>query len=344
MLRPLLPQPELDAGALTRRRLAGALSLATAAVLAATIAAARDRAPAVPTLREVPADGRLTLILAGRPVSVFAGPGMPSRLYLSRMLAASLIGPGAAGFEESSGFSIAGFSIGGTGARIGPVRIRGKSDSLPLGDGPRPDAIGVSWFERDAYPIAPVLAGPYALPEQIVRFTLHPERPGEVTATLPLGNRRVWWLATTLRQIGGAEIAFALAPNFPHTVASAAAGAAIARAHGGSFAGISAPVAISHGVTRPARPMALARPLAFGPVSIDRLLVRTADYGSTAGIADPSEVVDSPADAIVVKGRRQRSKPSYVVYLGADLLGGCSSITYDKPAATITLRCQPSAP
>lgn len=292
-----------------------------------------------PAVREVPADGRMTITIDGQAIPARLGPGLPTFLYLPRARAEALFGADAR--IGGGGFSL--FSVSpASSARIGPVRVPGRVRRVMLGIGDAPPRTEwVKWFETDAYPGEDALGGPHVLPEPVVRFTLRPSQSDEVEATLPLASRHNWWLASVESPVGGQDISFAFAPQFPYSVASAAAGAAIGRAQGAQFDGAVQPVLISHGVTRPARPVRLARPLALGPLRLTHLLVRTHDYGAATDI-DPSEADGLEAESrdVVVKGKRTKSRPSYVVYIGADLLNACSSITYDKPGATVTLRCR----
>lgn len=294
-------------------------------------------------VREIPADGRVTITIDGHVVPARIGPGLPNFLYLPRVRADALFGADAR--IGGGGFSL--FSVGpAASARIGPVRIPGRvrRAMLGIGDAP-PQSEWVKWFETDAYPGEDALGGPYVLPEPIIRFTLRASHPDEVEATLPLASRDSWWLASVALPIGGQDIVFAFAPQFARTVASAAAGAAIARAQGAQFDGDVQSVPISHGVNRPARPVRLTRPLKLGPLSMTNLLVRTHDYGAATDI-DPSEAdgLEAQKPDVVVKGKRTKTRPSYVVYVGADLLGACSSITYDKPGQMVTLKCRTVGP
>ena len=149
-----------------------------------------------------------------------------------------------------------------------------------------------------------------------------------------------WWVAATSKTIGGKSVRFAFAPQFATTVASAGAGAAISAELGGALTGAAQRVVISHGVERPVRAMRLTRPLDLGPVSIDRLLVRIADFGSANAIPDEEPDPSELTDDIVVNGKRKRSRASYIVYVGADALRDCASITYDKPRHLIQLMCK----
>ncbi|MEJ8628985.1 hypothetical protein P0F65_02000 [Sphingomonas sp. I4] len=69
-------------------------------------------------------------------------------------------------------------------ARIGPVVVPGRARRASIGAAEASGATAlvnwVKWFETDAYPGDEALGGPFALPEPIIRFTLHPARPGEV--------------------------------------------------------------------------------------------------------------------------------------------------------------------
>jgi len=275
-------------------------------------------------------------------------PGMPSNLYLSRDFARSLFGAAADAFvEKEAGFTL--FSVRRSeNVKVGPVRIRGDSRTVDLGWGSGHVRRRAQWFESDVYgdPTIDARIGPLALPEPVIRYRLQPQVAGEQVFTLPLAHQRSWWLATTPVEVDGKTLYLALAPQYPTTVASAAAGAAIATAHDGRFVGAAEPVAITHGVRRPARRMSLGRPVLLGALRIDDLLVRTRDYGSAASIADvdaaaPAAEHDaSESEDVLVRGKAQRSPASYVVYLGADVLGGCSSITYDKVARQIRLVCR----
>jgi hypothetical protein len=283
---------------------------------------------------DIAANGRLTLTVDGRPISARAGPGLSSRLHLRRADAAALFGPTALDFETHGDWPGA-FRAA---ERVGPVVARGHRASALLAVGGTPHPANVEWFQIEVAD-GPALLGPYAIPATVVRFALRDTQPGERSFTLPLDpENNGWGIASTSLMAGRQSVRFAFAPHFPRSVASAAAGGALARAQGGRFMGMPEPVLISHGIARPARPVRLDRALMIGPVRLIDVLVRTLDYGTAAGIADQVEEADNPAD-ILVTGRTDRQAPNYIVYLGADVLGGCSSISFDKTAMTVTLSC-----
>jgi hypothetical protein len=233
--------------------------------------------------------------------------------------------------------------------RIGPVEVAGRARQA-LVSGPGMSGLGsqivtdVSWFETDTYDFADALAGPYALPYPVVRYQLQLPKPGEVEFSLPLAPSSRWWIAATPLNVGKQTVYLAFAPHFKTSVASAGAGAVISALHDGQFSGTASPVIISHNVQRPARRVLFGQPLRLGGLSLPSLLVRTRDYGSSGSIFDPAEASGATAakgDSILVKAKRTSSRAIYVVYVGADALSGCSSITYNKAAQTITLRCLP---
>lgn len=289
---------------------------------------------------DVPSDGRLTVAVNGRSMEAFSAPGMPSVLSLRRSVALAALGNGAEEPNEPVSFLFGLLSfVRGSDSRIGPTLIKGHVKEATLTLGPYTGTASVKFSDVDTYDTADALAGPWAIPFPVVRYQLHAPVDGERTLSVPLASETNWWIATTVRRMGGKKVDFALAPHFATTVASSAAGAAMARELGGTLDGPPERVLVSHGVVRPARAMRLDRPFQLGPLSIDQLLVRTTDYGTSGVIkdsyVDPSE---APGD-IVVKGQT-KSRASYTVYIGADALAGCSSITYDKPRRMIHLTCR----
>jgi hypothetical protein len=283
---------------------------------------------------DIPADGRIDLSINGRPVTAFAGPGLSSRLHISSGDAAALFGPAALRFDARGDWP----GALRASERIGPVVVQGHRAPALLAFGFGQHTSGVEWFSAEV-PGGTAQLGPYALPATIVRFALRAPQPGERLFTLPLDEEdNGWGIASTSLLAGRQQVRFAFAPHFPRSVASAAAGGALARAQGGRFMGQPEDVVISHGVARPARPVRLDRAIAIGPVQLRDMLVRTLDYGAATGIADQLDEPENPSD-ILVTGRADRQRPQYIVYLGADVLGGCSSVTFDKAAMTVTLSC-----
>lgn len=287
----------------------------------------------------VDSEGQIPLIINGRTITARVGPGLSSRPRLALADAVALFGPAAAQTDRRGDWPGALRAA----ENIGPVLVRGHRATVWLDFAFGAQAASVEWYPREAAQAGAQL-GPMAMPATIVRFRLGPPRLDEHQFTLPLDDEdNAWGIASTSLELAGQQVRFAFAPHFARSVASAAAGGVLARAQGGRFIGQPQNVVISHGIARPARPVRLDRALPLGPVQLRDLLVRTLDYGTATGIADQSDEPGSPAD-ILVTGRADRQRPHYIVYLGADTLAGCSSISFDKAARTIMLSCvQPAS-
>ncbi len=293
--------------------------------------------PVIADRIDLDAEEQVTVTVNGQAFAARIGPGRSSTVHLRSADAAALFGPAATRFDQRGDWT----GATRTAERVGPVTVRGHRApaliAFPFGTHIAP----VEWFEREDTGADAGQLGAFAVPATIVHFRLRPVQPGERSVALPLDpedNR--WGIASTSLDLGEARVRFAVAPHLPVTVASAAAGGAMARAQGGRFTGPPQSVLISHGVSRPARPVLLDRPLAIGSLLVRTLLVRTLDYGAATGIADQRDEPENPAD-ILVTARTDRQAPNYIVYLAADVLGGCSSVTFDKAAMTITLSCLP---
>lgn len=309
-------------------------------VMAAGVIIQGTAAVATEAVVDVPPDGKTKVSVAGRAIDAFSGPGMPSILSLRRSVALDMFGAESEVQQERSSKRFKIISVSANpDAKVGPVLVKGFFFKADVAVGGQATNGTVKWSMSDAYGFADALAGPYAIPGPIVRYTLRKATGTERTGSLRLLPVGAWWVASTDMQIGGKWIRFAFAPHFPTSVASAAAASVISAEFGGSMSGSTQRTLISHGVDRPTRMMRLDRPVSLGPVNVDRLLVRTADYGSAGSIPDNDIDPSEMSGDIIVNGRRSASRPSYVVYVGADALQGCASITYDKRRHRIDLAC-----
>lgn len=277
----------------------------------------------------------MTAMINGAPVVLRVGPGRSSTVQIRADDAARLFGPAARQFDRRGTWPGALRAA----ERIGPVLVRGHRALASIALAAGTVAAPVEWFGREDANVSSGQVGPFGIPAQVVQFRLRAAGPAERSFTVPLDEAdNGWGIASTSLFLDGQRVRFAFAPQFATSIASAAAGGAIARAQGGRFTGAPVNVAINHGVARPARPVRLDRPLVIGPVTLPDLLVRTLDYGAPRGIADQEDSADNPAD-ILVTARTDRQAPQYIVYLGADALTHCSSVTFDKVAMTISLAC-----
>jgi len=212
-----------------------------------------------------------------------------------------------------------------------------KADKRRIGWAARPYAHGLD-----------AVIGPAGLDAPIVRFALHAPQPGERTVSLPMAPTGSlfgsWYSLRAEIMVGSERLQVRFDPHHRRTVANALAGQRIAATLGGRFDGPPVSEEIAFGIERPVRPMALTRPLDIGPLSLNRLGVRTVpdlnSGGSVAGIkeaGDPDEVVD-PADVVVTGKRKKKHRPGTLT-LGADQLDRCSSLVFDKATKEIRLTC-----
>lgn len=225
--------------------------------------------------------------------------------------------------------------------KVGPTSVRGVTAVAHLTVDGMAIRRRVGWFDAPYATGADGVIGPGAIPEAVVRFEIHPPRPGERTLDLPLvdagGLIGTWGGLFGEIIVGGVpmKIRFDLHQRF--SLASAGAAQRIATAQGGALTGPVEQAVIAFDIARPTRRMTLERPLAIGPLALNDLRVRVSDYGDTATIRDADATADP--DEIIVTGKKKRDPARDRVSIGLDQLERCSSLTFDKPAKRIRLSC-----
>jgi hypothetical protein len=293
---------------------------------------------------------KIDFVIEGQPVSAYASPGMPSELTISNAFAQSIFGKGANKFAstfERILDALAKDDFDTSPPRyiqsaVGKIKIRGQQRPAKVRFGNQSDNQYVQWYQTDIHKFGEALAGPFAIPAPVIRFALRPEQRGETQFSMPLVTDPKRRVASTQTFIGKKKVYFAFAPQFETTLASAAAGAVIAQNYGGEFVGDPVPVVVAFNVARPARPVQLKSPLPLGVLTISKFQIRSRDYGDTSAIKEAKSPNAAEENEILVQAKRKGTDPEYFVYVGNDMLKNCSSITYDKPARTVTLSCLPS--
>lgn len=273
---------------------------------------------------------------APQPVFVVRGDGVvparlggaPGRLLLSPWApAAPTLNPD---YRNRAGLhaGLFGFSV-----KVGPVKVRGDTSVARL------DFEGLSyrrrvvWFERDYAQGADAAIGPGGIPASVIRFDLRPARGGERVTTLPL-VQQMFRPSYARVMLGKRPIILLFDPQHPRSLATAGAGSALAEFLGGTLQGAPTPAHVAFGIMRPARLLRFARPLTFGGIQLDEVLVRISDNGSVAGIKD----ADADPEEVVVSAKTSNERRD-VVIIGRDVLDRCATITFDKPAKQIRLAC-----
>lgn len=120
------------------------------------------------------------------------------------------------------------------------------------------------------------------------------------------------------------------------SVATAAAGVILARAHGGTRdAGYGRSIA-AFGISRPVQTVRFARPVTIAGFSYDALITRTADFAGRNEFPRPA----GEAGDIVVNRKRAPQDAWPVVLIGRDRLDRCDQIRFDRVPLQLSLRCQ----
>jgi hypothetical protein len=228
-------------------------------------------------------------------------------------------------------------SLFGARAIVGPVRLSGEQNGARFRIGGVQRGYRFGFFDRNIVEGADGIMSPHELPYDNVVFRLRPERPGEVTTTLPTSYDKSRGIYHPL-VLGDRTILVEFSLLQPYSMATASAGAHLAASHGGEWAGEARPGVIRFGVERPLRPMRFARALDLGGLGLSALLVRTGDHRGNYQL--PPDARQDP-DEIVVTGNVQRQRARLFMTVGLDRLSACSSLTYARLARTITLRCLP---
>jgi hypothetical protein len=220
-------------------------------------------------------------------------------------------------------------------AEVGRVRVAERVAPAQVVIDGVTAAYTLSAFDRDCCAGADGAIGPDLLPYARVRFV----RRGAVIAgearRLPLARSEEGGLAVAQPTASGTVfVRFSL--GYPGTIATASAGAMLARAYGGRLAGTDFYVSPAFGVPRPARTIAFDRPAMLAGFAILELPVRTADFGG--GLALPRE----PAQAGEILVRRRGAPPQAAwpsVLIGRERLDWCSDILFERAPLALTLRC-----
>jgi hypothetical protein len=220
---------------------------------------------------------------------------------------------------------------------IGPIQLSGNSKVARLEIGAWRGRRRFYWFERDVVIGADGTIGMADLPNPTVTLQLRPPQQGETQSSFPVEESTTLGL-TYNYLLGETAITTRFSPMLPASHASAAAGALMAAAHAGAWAGELEQQPVLFGVVRPVRGMRFARPISLNGFGFEQVLIRTTDYRGQH-VLPTDEVAEDPSE-IVVTGARRGSRPVYRLTFGQDRLAACSSITYVKASRQLTLSCR----
>jgi len=190
----------------------------------------------------------------------------------------------------------------------------------------------VSQHGRDCCAGVDGVIGPDLLPFATVHWRNSSAPASTTDIVLPLDASETTGLSAA-SDAGRVRLRFAL--DARETIATAAAGAALAHLWGGHWNGRERRVTLVFGIARPARLMAFARPGKIAGFPLDQLLVRLSDFGGDAKLpADPAQ-----AGEFVIAHHLERQSAWPAVTIGADRLSRCGEIVYTAVQHSLTLRC-----
>lgn len=235
------------------------------------------------------------------------------------------------------------FPMGKSNIKIGKTKVlTGRNRSINFTVEGMPHKARVSWFEGASGIEGHGSVGPWAIPHDRVAIRL-----GGALATsysFPLFGRIDTQSFTRFSHDGGSMgLLFAVENTGSYPIASAAAGAAIAKAYDGVATDEVWEEPIFFGVQRPVRLVRLGRPLVIGPFSFDTIAVRVRDrldgLGAGDRLPEPASADDDPSEIVVTAPDNKGPQPIFSFVIGRTALEQCSMIEYIKSAQEIRLSC-----
>lgn len=233
--------------------------------------------------------------------------------------------------------------LGKATLRIGRTRVlTGRNRPMTFSVAGATQKARIFWFEGAGDDPADGTIGPWGLPQDHVEIRLGGS--GTALYQFPLfgsASNQSW---TSFKHDGGVVgLTFAVEDQGPYPIASAAAGAAIAKAYDGVATEQIWDETIILGIRRPVRLVKLGRPLVVGPFSINEIAVRVRDgrdgLGSGDGIAMPVDPSDDPSEIVVTANNKKGPAPVFTFTIGRARLQQCRSVSYIKSAKEIRLAC-----
>lgn len=270
--------------------------------------------------------------IEGKPVELRVVSGGPDRLLINAA-SADRLGLKPAMFVGRASLNVA-----------GRREFEGKNRPVDFSVGGVAQKGRALWF-----PAAPPVAGdgtigPWGLAQSRVTLVFGADDPSAQRSDFPLFGSASNGSVTGYREESfGLYAAFDLDDSSKYPVASAAAGAAIAKAYGGQLSGSTWDVEILFGIKRPVRLMTLDRPFKFGPLSFTKIAVRVRDRIDAAGrgedIKDADQIED-PSE-VVVTAKAKGRPPIFSLTIPRASMAACSKLSFDKGAKRIELWCKP---
>lgn len=294
-------------------------------------AAAAD--PAAPTEMSVKPDELVPATVEGKPVALRILSAGPDRLILNAASATRL------GLKPALLVGRANLNVAGRREFEGRNR---PVDFMIGGIAAKGRAI---WFPAAPPGPGDGSIGPWGLPHAHISLVFGAKDQAAERYDFPLLGNVDGGSVTGYREPSfGLYVAFDLNDPGPYPVASAAAGAAIAKAYGGQLSGPSWDVEILFGIKRPVRLMTLERPFTIGPLSMRQIAVRVRDRIDAAGRGEDikdADRIEDPSEIVVSAGKKGK-RPIFGISIPRASMAACYKLSFDKPAKRIELWCKSS--
>ncbi len=228
----------------------------------------------------------------------------------------------------------------------GKREIKGKNRPISYEIGGAKEKGRAFWFFDVPQSNMDGRIGPFAIPYDIVVIRLSAPTPDEKTHSL-------FYFGDVSNGSNGGHVDptfrttvnFAVEKRSPYPLASAATGAAIAAAYGGTLSGDVWEEEIAFGVKRPVRLLSLKTPFKIGQFSFSEIAVRARSGGDGGGAGDAiaeaaSQNSEDPAEIVVLGTGKKARQPIFTFDIGRNFLDSCSTIAFDKVAKQIRLSCR----
>ena len=233
--------------------------------------------------------------------------------------------------------------MGKASVRIGPTKVlQGRSRPIDHSIAGVESGDRILWFNGVDHPGMQGSIGPWSIPHDRVAIRLPGPGTGPYVFRL-YGDANSMSVTSVVTPEYGFGVEFAIESPSLYPVASAAAGAAIARALGGTPTTQTWDEEVLLGIIRPVRRVDLARPLVIGPFSFTTIAVRIRDakdgMGSGGLLPQPPGPGDDPSEIVVTAVTEKGLRPIYSLTIPATSLAACSRLEYAKKALEIRLLC-----
>ncbi|MEO6579968.1 MAG: aspartyl protease family protein [Sphingomicrobium sp.] len=221
---------------------------------------------------------------------------------------------------------------------LGPLLAQGKFGIARTSIGGSTGSKLFAWFDDPAVTDVDGLISPAELPYSNVTLRLSPSQSGERTVSMD-GQYTPLSGFTVPIPVYGHIVNVKLSVVEPFSVATAGAGSAIAQTHQGAWAGDLRAHHIALGVLRPVRPMVLRRAMDVRGLRVSDFLVRVRDNGGRLKLPEVQATIATDPDEIVVVAPSANQPVRFLLVLGTDQLGSCSSVTYQRRSVRLLVRC-----